>query len=314
MRLLFPSLLIGTALCALCGCAMLGGTKHKAGPSSPVSANSGIPSEYPNFHQAPGATAGTPVTGGGNVTPQIQVTPEEDIVWTDPDHPDAKPAQLETLLDAPKTKTWEENDAEARKQAMRQCKPLLIWFTDSANNALCNTLSNELFSTDAFDKWANEKFVRLRVDNNIRAADPKLSMDERTDREARMKDYVADMKKRYKVLGQPTVLVVAPNGGVIGRYRGYHPGSAETYWGLIRQGEVAGSKSCDEWRAGMEKKGYRQWQDRHGRKVFAKLLAYAKGELLLAEPDGQRSKTTESKLSDADQSWIAREKAARGMH
>lgn len=301
------------ALCALWGCAKLGAAKHKSDPSSPAPAIGGIPSEYPHFRHPPGSTTGTPVAGGGNVPARIPVTPEEDIVWTDPDHPDAKPVQLETLLEAPKNKSWEESDADARKLAMRQGKPLLIWFTDTANNGLCNTLSNELFSTEQFDKWANERFVRLRVDNNIRRADPNLSMDERTDREARMKDYVADMKKRYKVLGQPTVLIVGPNGAVIGRYRGYHPGTAETYWGLIRQGEVAGSKSCAEWRADMEKKGYRQWQDRHGRKVFAKLLAYSQGDILLVEPDGLRSKTTESKLSDADQSWIAREKAARGI-
>ncbi len=302
---------MGASLCALVGCAKTSIPKQDTPPR--LLADNRIPSEYPHFRQPPGAAGGTPVTGGGNVPAPIPLTPEEDIVWTDPDHPDAKPAQLETLLEAPKNNSWEENEAEARKLAVRQCKPLLIWFTDSASNALCNTLSNELFSTEPFDKWAGEKFVRLRVDANIRRAEPNLSMDERTDREARMRDYVADMKKRYKVLGQPTVLVVAPNGAVIGRYRGYHPGTAETYWGLIRQGEVAASKSCTEWRIGMENKGYRQWQDRRGRKVFARLLSYWRGDILLAEPDGQRSKTTESKLSDADQSWIAREKAARGI-
>jgi thioredoxin-related protein len=314
MRLFSRHLLIGLLLCALCGCAKMGGPKKTPDkPSTAPADTSGIPSEYPNFHQPPGATAGTPVVGGGNVPARIPVTPDEDIVWTDPDHPDAKPAELETLLEAPQSKTWEESDTEARKQAMRQCKPLLIWFTDSASNALCKTLSNELFSTEPFDKWANDKFVRLRVDANTHRADPKLSMADREDRESRMKDYVEEMKKRYKVLGQPTVLVVAPNGSVIGRYRGYNTGKSEIYWGLIRQGEVAGSKSCAEWRAGMEKKGYRQWQDRRGRKVFAKLLAYAKGDIFLTEPDGQRSRTTESKLSDADRSWLAKEKAARGI-
>ena len=315
MRLLFRSFLMGVSLCALSGCAKLGGKAHKSAdqpPADPV--GGGIPSEYPNFVKPHSAAAGTPVTGGGNATPQLPVTPEEDIVWTDPDHPDAKPAQLETLLEAPKTRSWEESDVEARKQSVRQCKPLLIWFTDSASNALCNSLSAELFSTEAFDKWASERFVRLRVDANTRSADPKLSMEERTDHESRMKDFLETMKKRYKVLGQPTVLVVGPDGGVIGRYRGYQPGHSEVFWGLIRQGEVVGSKSCAEWRASMEKKGYRQWQDRHGRKVFAKLLAYSKGDMLLLEPDGQRARTTESKLSEADQSWLAREKAARGIH
>ena len=194
---------------------------------------------------------------------------------------------------------------------MRQGKPLLIWFTDTANNGLCNTLSNELFSTEQFDKWANERFVRLRVDNNIRRADPNLSMDERTDREARMKDYVADMKKRYKVLGQPTVLIVGPNGawalpGLSSRHGGdlLGPDPPRRGGGV----QVLCGMAHD-----MEKKGYRQWQDRHGRKVFAKLLAYSQGDILLVEPDGLRSKTTESKLSDADQSSIAREKAARGI-
>jgi hypothetical protein len=67
------------------------------------------------------------------------------------------------------------------------------------------------------------------------------------------------------------------------------------------------------WRAGLEKKGYREWRDRKDHRFFAKLTSYSKGSLMLIEPDGSRARTREASLSDKDRAWIAEQKKLRGL-
>lgn len=281
--------------------------KKKDSPFGPT----GIPSPL----RASGGTGGTPVAAGGNIAPSqpLQITPESDIAWTNPDDPDGGIPELAPLLAAPKKGPWEESEAVAKQRASRENKPLLIWFSDSKNSPGCKGASAELFADHAFDAWAREKLVRLKVDAYTRQSDPNLSIGEGIDKEVRQRDYVTEMKKRYKVLGHPTFLILDSSGDVVAKYKGYHSGQAAYTWGLFKQGQALAEKTNSEWRAGLIKKGYRDWQDRKGNKVFAKLTGYAKGQLYLIEPDGQRSRTTESRLSDADQSWIKQQKAMRGI-
>jgi thioredoxin-related protein len=277
---------------------------------------SGIPPQL----RAKAPEGGTPVTPGGNASPaqpaagSAAFTPEEEIVFTDPDNPDATLPELSTLLTAPKRRgPWEESETTAKQRAAREGKPLLIWFTDSARSPMCKALSQELFSTPAFEAWASEKLIRLRVDANPQLDDPNLSLDEKETRRADLRNYVTRLKKQYKVLGHPSLFLLNPSGEVIGRYRGYKRGQADFTWGLIKQGEAASASAYKEWRAGLEKKGYREWQDRKGRKILAKLTGYSNGTLTLIEPDGTRSRTHENKLSDADRAWIDQQKKLRGI-
>lgn len=281
------------------------GKKKPDAPFGPT----GIPSELRS------ADAGTPIRFGGNVTlsQPLQVTAENDIAWTDPDNPEGGISELAPLLSAPKKTLWEASETIARQRSSRENKPLLIWFSDSKNSPGCKGISAELFSDLAFNEWAKEKFVRLKIDSNVRLDDPNLSIGAGMDREIRMNHAVVEMKKRYKILGHPTFLVLASSGDVMATYKGYHSGQADYTWGLFRQGQSLAEKSNTEWRAGLMKKGYRDWQDRKSNKVFAKLVSYSKGQLALIEPDGKRSRTTEARLSDSDQSWIKQQKAARGI-
>lgn len=255
---------------------------------------------------------GTAVKAGGNFNPAA-VTKEEDIAWTDPDNPEAGVPELgNVLMSAPKGE-WYENESVARKQAARENKLLLIFFCDSARNTLSKSLDEELLSRPDFDAWAKDKFIKVRVDANNRAGTKELSFKEQSDREAFLRDQMIELQKRYKVIGQPIVIILTPDGDVSGRYRGYKTGQRDWFWGLLKQGEIAATKRKDDWRKDMEAKGYREWQDRQGRKVFAKLARYHQGEVNLVEPDGLRSRTQEAKLSDEDRSWIQQQKAARGM-
>ena len=299
---------------SLVSCAKLGmGGKAEAPKLKSAFGETGIPPQLRS--KAP--DSGVPVVPGGNAgspKPGPGFTPEEDIVFTNPDDPEASLPELSTVLTSDKRRgPWEESETIAKQRAAREGKPLLIWFTDTARSPMCKVLSQELFSKPDFEKWAAEKLVRLRIDANIQMDDADLTLDEKGDRLAALKDYVARMKKQYKILGQPSLILLNSSGEVIGNYRGYTSGQADYYMGLFKQGEAVSTHHHKEWRAGLEKKGYREWRDRKDRKVFAKLARYSEGTLTLIEPDGARSRTREDKLSDADQAWISEQKTLRGL-
>ena len=257
---------------------------------------------------------GVRVNPGGNAQPlPINATPQNDIVFTDPDNPDAGIPELANLMAAPKRGPWEESETIARQTAAREGKPILMWFTDSARSPMCKVLSTELFSNAKFESWAAENVVRLRVDSNVSADDPDLSLDEKITRESEMKAYVARLKKRYRVLGHPSVLMLNPSGEVIERLRGYKRGDADYFWGLIKQNTIAAQISSEKWQKELEAKGYRDWRGQSGRKVFAKLLHYSKGTLILIEPGGERFRTQENNLSKDDQKWLDDQKTLRGI-
>jgi len=260
------------------------------------------------------AIEGTEVQPGGNVESlQLSYTPEEDIAWTNPDDPDAGIPELETLMAAPKRGPWEESETIARQTAARVGKPILIWFTDSSMSPACKALSAELFATQSFGIWAEKNVVRLRVDSTVQVDDLNLSLGEKISRQTELKSYVQRLKKRYKVLGHPTLLMLNMSGEVLWKDTGYKRGQADFVWGLIKQATAVNSNQYQEWRKNLESKGYRKWEGSNGREVFAKLVTYSKGDLILIEPGGERYKTNESQLSKKDQKWIAEQKILRGI-
>ena len=248
--------------------------------------------------QAGGAVAGGPPLGG--------FTADEDIVWTNPDDPDAElPGLEEALAVAKKTGPWEVSYTVAKTQAMREGKPMLIWFTDTMRSPLCKFLSAEVFSTPAFEDWAGENIVRVRLDFNVKG--------DTDDERLRRKDYMQALKKRYKATGLPLVLIMAPDGTVTGRYRGYKKGAPEFYFGRLKSAGASAERHQKDWRRKMEKKGYRTWTGRRkGKVIFAKLLRYHDEELVLVEPDGRKFRASEANLSDGDRLWIKGELAKRG--
>lgn len=260
------------------------------------------------------ADSGVPVNPGGNaqILP-LNATPQEEIAYTDPDNPDAGIPMLENLMAVPKRGPWEESETIARQTAAREGKPILIWFTDSARSPICKVLSAELFSTPKFESWAAENVVRLRVDSSVSAVDDDLTLDAKITRETEMRGYVARLKKRYRVLGHPSVLMLNASGEVIEKLRGYKRGDADYFWGLIKQNTIAARISSEKWRKELEAKGYRDWRGGGGRKVFAKLASYSKGTLILIEPGGERFRTQENNLSKEDRKWLADQKALRGI-
>ena len=202
---------------------------------------------------------------------------------------------------------WLTDLDEAREIAAGEGKPMLVWFTSTmqGRSPLCRYLSAELFSTPDFESWAEEKLVRLRLDFNVKG--------DNEDEELRKKAYLEALKKRYKANGLPMVLVMAPDGTVTGRYKGYKRGGAAFYFGRLKSAVEAAERHQESWVKKMERKGYRTWTGRKGNKIFARLLRYLEGELLLVEPDGRKFRASEKNLSDEDRLWIASQKSKRGL-
>ena len=232
----------------------------------------------------------------------------EGIVYTDPDaeNPDDISQELADLLAEPTDEgPWGRSITRVLREARRRDKPVLMWFTDSGNPMASRAITEDLFSRRDFEEWASETFVRLQVDEEVGSKPD--------DSASRKADFIAGLKKHYKVFGYPTLIVLAPSGEVIGRYRGYKRGQWEYKWGQLRQAAFLAEKSHAEWKRKMEAKGYRTWTGAMGRTIFAKLLAYRDGILVLVEPDGTRARTREGQLSGTDRDWIDAEKRKRGL-
>jgi thioredoxin-related protein len=259
--------------------------------------------------------SGTAVAPGGNVAdkPLIGFPSDDEIAFTDADNPESGIPELATLLAAPKRGPWEESETIAKQRSSREGKPLLIWFTNSQSSPMCKAISQELFSTNEFGTWAAEKLVRLRVDAFVKITDPNTSIDDAQQLEYKIKDYNEALKKRYKIMGYPSLVMLSPSGEVVGSYRGYKRGDAEFRFGQLKHAEAVSAESYKGWRSGLEKKGYREWKDRKDRKIFARLISYNQGTLNFIEPDGTRSRTKEESLSDEDRSWIADQKKLRKL-
>lgn len=270
------------------------------------------PGGIPAALRGGGGQGGTPLAPGGisdemKNNPGVVLDPNE-IVYTDPDaeDPESLPTELDALLaEGPQDGPWSQSYTTVFKRARREDKPVLMWFTDSQNSVNCKMLSEELFNDPEFDDWASETFVRLRVDVRVSG--------ETNDEESRRKDYVSNLRKRFKVLGNPLLIVLTPAEEVILKEKGFVRGQANFKWGQLRQSAKVASDKHEKWKQRMEKKGYRTWKDPRGRKIFAKLVAYRDGELIIVEPDGTRARTKERNLSPEDQDWIAAEKRARGI-
>jgi hypothetical protein len=254
--------------------------------------------------------AGTAVQAGGNVpaatAAALAAYDPNELVWTDPDNPDAEIPELQGLMAvAPQKGPWGESESDALRESKKSGKPLVIWFTDSERSSACKSLSNGLFTKSEFEEWAAENVVRLIVDQSVKGKD--------MEDDARKKIYVRGLKKKYSARGYPTLLVLAPSGEVIGRYKSYRKGQEDFIWGQLKQGVALAREGHKSWKSGLERKGYRDWSDSQGRVIFAKLAAYRDGELVLVEPDGQRARTHEDKLSAGDRVWIQQQKEMRGI-
>jgi thioredoxin-related protein len=305
------SCLVLAILLPSCGSVRTGMSKLSNHVEEPVPSPFGPTGVPAHLRKQP---EGTAIPGGGNVQVKFgDITPVSELVFTDADNPDASLIELSSILVAPSSGSWETDIRAARRRSLSEGKPLLLWFTDSTSSPLCRTLNRELFNTPEFVNWASPRLVLLKVDGVHRERVEEGTIGDADEYNINRRHTVAELKKRYKILGYPSLVMLKPDGEVVGRYRGFKRGQGDYFWGLIKHGEAVAATAYASWRADMEKKGYRTWSDGRGRNVFAKLQHYSNGQLVLIEPDGTRSRTRESSLSASDQKWISEQKALRGI-
>lgn len=229
---------------------------------------------------------------------------EEDLVFTDPDNPDAEIPQFETTQPKVSNEIWINSDTQARQMAVKEGRPILVWFTDTARSPLCKILEAELFADYQFGNWAKSHLIRLKVDSNVTVSDDNLSLGEKSNLETLRREYVKKLKKRYGVLGHPNLLLISTNGEILCRHRGYKKGDKDYVWGLLKQGVAANEISHSAWMKQMEQKGYRFWTGTNQAKIFAKLMSFSGLEIILVEPNGTRIKTNVSHISKNDKHWL----------
>ena len=232
----------------------------------------------------------------------------ENILWIDSDDVDQTLPELRKLLAAPKREVWMKSENQAKRAAIREGKCVLIWFTDSARSPLCKHLSAELFGRAEFGEWAKENTVRLMIDQSAL-----MARGEKYDNDVSAQAYVEQMKKKYKAMGAPVVIMLSPKGEMLGKYRGYTKGQGEFLWGQLKHSSRVGKIEYDSWLKKLEKQGYRRWYSRTGQTLVARLVAYRNGQMIMVEPDGNRFRTNENFMSIEDQEWLAAEKKKRGI-
>jgi thioredoxin-related protein len=128
---------------------------------------------------------------------------------------------------------WLTNPIEARNQARKENKVILLDFTGSDWCPPCKRLKAEVFDTPQFDEFARKKLVLLEVD----FPRDKSKLNAATQAEN------AKLKQRFGVNSYPTVILLDQNSQELGRMKGYGGGSPEAYIQRI-EAHLAKAKSA----------------------------------------------------------------------
>ena len=137
---------------------------------------------------------------------------------------------LESIDQQNSSTGWHESFEDALAEAASTGKPVLADFTGSDWCVYCTRLKSEVFDQDQFIEWANNNVVLLELDYPRRIR-----------QSAEIRNQNAELAKRYQIESYPTVLLLAPNGEVLGR-TGYVKGGPQAWIpvvdSMLRSGSV----------------------------------------------------------------------------
>jgi protein disulfide-isomerase len=105
---------------------------------------------------------------------------------------------------------WTTDYNQALATAKASNKYVLLDFTGSDWCAYCIQIKKVVFSSPAFVTYARQNLVLVELDFPQRKVLPD-----------KVKKQNALLERRYKVEGYPTVVMLAPNGKVLGQLNGY---------------------------------------------------------------------------------------------
>lgn len=134
------------------------------------------------------------------------------------------------LVSAYANGNWKTNFETALAEAKNQNRSVLVNFTGSDWCGWCIKLDKEVFSQDAFKQFADDELVLVKID-----------FPRKKQQSAEVIDQNERLLKQYNVRGFPTILLLSPEGKLIGK-TGYEAGGAEAYVehikGLLKNGSA----------------------------------------------------------------------------
>lgn len=281
-------------------------------PANPLSSETG--SELAGFSANPLLPG-----GGGLGAETMKVTTEEELknidngaegelIWTDPDNPDADIPDLTAAFENRRQGNgWLSNLGRGIKLARKEGRPLIIWFHNSVTSPKSKMVGNQLLNTAKFDVWCKDRVVRVLLDGGAGMDETAGSGNSRYSPSS-----ITNLARRYGLSRLPGIVVLNPRGKITARIDGYNGfiGSVEK---AILEGVQEAEKSYAEYKDNLREKGYRDWTSRKGQKLFARLQRYdeEKEAVYLREPGGKVSRTRLALFCEEDVAYldnIAREK------
>ncbi len=132
-------------------------------------------------------------------------------------------------LASAQTSTWNQDFQKAMALSHKTGKPVLVNFSGSDWCTWCMKLDKEVFSRQAFKKYAKKNLVLILVDSpNYKKLSPELIAQNE------------ELKNRFAIEGFPTIVLLDSTGKTLGR-TGYMPGGPDKYVANLKQ-IIAGPK------------------------------------------------------------------------
>lgn len=120
-------------------------------------------------------------------------------------------------LSATEEISWRTNFARAKRDAEREGKPMVLFFTGSDWCGWCKKLDREVFADESFVDRAGEKFVFMKVDFPMHS-----------DLSEGMRSQNERLKAQYNIDGYPTIIILDENQQKVIE-AGYQPGGGNKY-------------------------------------------------------------------------------------
>ena len=192
---------------------------------------------------------------------------EDELVWTNPDDPDAEIPGLTAIFENKKLgRGWQIDMGRSIQLARRQELPLTVWFHDSLISPKSGQLGKEYLETKEFEDWVGTRAVCVRLDSGASLSDTN------SDNAKYKADNINALQRRYGLTKKPSFAVITPNGKIVARIDGFD-GFLSGFVQELKAGVALAQKKYDEYKGELAERGYRDWKSARGdRHVFAKLM------------------------------------------
>jgi len=199
--------------------------------------------------------------------------------------PKAVPVGPQSPAD-PNAAVWERNPRQAFDLAKKTQKPMLLLFTGQWNSH-CQILSSEVFASKTFNRYARENLVICFLDY------PRDPLD--------TPETLRRLKEKFKINGLPVLLVFDPDGHVIHQQTGYRAGRPVDYFEELKSVTDTQIAELAAKRKLLISKGFREWTNNKGQKIFAQFLQRTENSITLESPSGEKWTLETNTLSPEDQ-------------